>query len=993
MKTPMNMLRGMRFAAVMALVWATSAVAVTTNTYHVVSGNPSPELPYNTWAKAAADIQTAVNKAAADLVPGTTECVVVVTSGTYTVTSQISVTNAITLRSFSGNRNDTIIAGGYPASTNRCLYITGANAVVDGFTITNGYVNASSPSTNYGGGVYMATNATLRNCTVTGNQARKGTAFGRGCGVYLAGGGLITNCTLSLNTSDNAAGVGAYLDNGGMVSGCTIVSNTVTASQTAEIGGGLYVSGGSVVSNCVIAYNKARAGGGVFLDYGNQVILCTIRDNMATLSGGGVYFDRGPGIVNRCRILRNTSVTGGGLYAVYNDHVWDSLIAGNQASASGGGMHISGSASKNTIRNCTIIRNKAGAAYGGVSMFVTNCLNMYNTIIYDNTAVTTNNVGGPVGTSILQYNCTTDPDVVSEGNISGNPLFTDTGSGSGTNAVLGDYTLQLSSLCIGAGTNGAVTNSLDLAGNARIRPAWGRVDIGAYEALDASGLLTNSFTAVPTNGAAPLTVAFTGETGGSTNGLLCQWVFGDGATNDWSTNIVVAHTYTAAATNAYTATMNVTNASGETSTYSLPIMVHPAIVYVATNGPHVAPFDTWAKAASNIQAAVDAAGDGYTTAAIVSNGIYTVTTHIALNKGITVRSVTTNWADVIVKGGYPASSNRCFHITSANAVLDGFTITNGNWTNGAAGSAGGGILMSAGLVRNCLVIGNSSKGYGGGVEMTGGRLLNCEVLNNSSPNGNGGGIRMIGASTVVSNCLVAGNLAVGGGGGGLRVDANSLLVDCVVSNNSAANAGGIYLAGDGTVANCRIVANRSTADGGGVRIFNNPGKVRNCLIAGNAASKNGGGIAVAEDGASIDNCTIVGNSAATNGGWYQTAVSTGVNCIVYFNQATNSSATADIGGTQTNFLYSCSPDLVAGVNSNRNSDPMFAVPGSGYGTNHVVGNYHLKEGSPCANAGLYLSWMASATDLEGEAYVPGDSPNMGTYERTVKAGGSLIMLR
>jgi hypothetical protein len=691
---------------------------------------------------------------------------------------------------------------------------------------------------------------------------------------------------------------------------------------------------------------------------------CLIVAHRGSKQGTALAFNSG-GYAHSCIIRGNTALYG--VVFMNNGTLQNSLITGNSVTTNGAvNMMDNG-----TIENCTIVRNQSAGSVGGFYSSVPD-LTMRNTVIDDNDAPGGDWFIAGTGGS-LDFNCTT-PLMAGVSNISANPLFSNMGTGFGTNAAGGDFRLAQGSPCVNAGKNQTwMSRGLDLDGNPRLRPlSTGRVDIGCYEAAALSVPLACEMMASPSAGLAPVSVVLAPLVDGNTNGLGCQWVMGS-VTSEWMGLVKVTNSFAAGF---HTVVLTVTNAAGETASRTNVnfIKSSPAVLYVATNGLHQLPYDSGPTAATNIQTAVDLAGAGVSTV-LVNDGVYTVQAPIAISNAVTVRSFSGNPALATIRGGYPASTNRCLTISGAGAVVDGFTVTNGN----ANLSYGGGIYMTAAsTVRNCVIIGNTTvstaAGIGGGIAATAGSILNCEIRNNSSTaTAGGGGIFANGAGVVVRDCLVAGNRVTysSGGGGGIRLDAG-LVENCVVSNNTAVGNGGGVTKANTSAATCR-----------------------NCLIAGNQAGGLGGGVYGSSSGLGLQNCTIVGNLATNGGGIYSaSAVLYATNCIVVNNTALQAGGTNDISGLSTNFGYSCSPLLGPG-SGNTSADPQFIKAGSGYGANWIAGDYRLRSGSPCLDSGIVLSWMAGASDLAGAPRIQGAGPAMGAYETetAIKRSGAMLMIR
>lgn len=413
-------------------------------------------------------------------------------------------------------------------------------------------------------------------------------------------------------------------------------------------------------------------------------------------------------------------------------------------------------------------------------------------------------------------------------------------------------------------------------------------------------------------------------------------------------------------------------------------------LYVATNGTHVSPFNSWATAATNIQSAVDVASSGDTVE--VGNGLYIVTQRVTIAKGITVRG-SYGYSNVEVNGN---SSAGCFAVGHANAVLEGFTVKAGS------SNRGGGISITNGLIHNCVITGNFATLFGGGVDIyDGGTVSNCAVSGNSAPitgGGSGGGVCCSGNGKLV-NSTVSGNEAAAGGG--VYTFAGSVVSECVIISNRAwdslggsGSGGGIQCNGTNiTIQNCRIMHNTAQQLGGGVYLTGHTvQKIIGCLIYDNRTANYGGGIYVnlAPSAYAIESCTIAENRA-TNLWWGMGGGICGgsgqaislKNCIVFSNIATVAGSNYyGVDSGPISGQHTCTTPSLPGI-SNITAEPMF----------YRSGSFELAAGSPCIDTGTNQSWMTTALDLDAKTRIINSIVDMGAYEYGVAPGATSIVLR
>ncbi len=407
---------------------------VSTNGTHDVTGG------FTNWVGAATNIQAAVDKAAA----GDT---VWVTNGVYQLSAQISITKGIGLRGWSGKPDDTLLVGGYPALTNRIIYLNFTNAFVEGFTLTNGAAQIDGAiSASVGGGARIEA-GTLRGCTVIGCRSIQDASWrqGWGGGVYAKGvNSLVTDCRIESNTAYFRGG-GVFLETGAQLRNSHVVLNTtLKVPDIAHGGGGVMIYGLGVAENCVIVSNKAplTRGGGVSLVDGEARLVNSLVFANTANEGGGVS-------------CHNSSITKG-----FNELV-----------------------------NCTVVSNSSQGIY--VSYNSGKALWCENSIIYNNTpgsfSINSYNDGPEI---YVQYTCALGVLNLSgkritlgAGNFDANPMFVDLAGG--------NVRLKPASPCRDAGTNQLwMVGAKDLDGKPRLDRMIGKVDMGCYEFVSTRTLLT-----------------------------------------------------------------------------------------------------------------------------------------------------------------------------------------------------------------------------------------------------------------------------------------------------------------------------------------------------------------------------------------------------------------------------------------------------------------------------------------------------------------------
>jgi len=826
-----------RFLIVVILFLITSHFFLFSADKYVWSAAPSSASPYESWNTAATNIWDAVNAASA----GET---IWVTNGTYGLTNPIVIGKAITLRSVNG-KNVTIINRG-TASQIRLLILSNASAVVDGFTFTNGYGRANTTNTatypgsvghSYGGAVRIY-NGTIRNCRIVKSTCMAGIVSpqhsinGYGGGIYMAT-GLIENCEVLNNTatgtgSDSAYGGGIYMLSGRIIS-CVITGNVAQGTGNGEgHGGGVWMAGNGVLLSSFLHGNRATAannvapsyGGGIYLGGNGVVSNCVIlrnRCNFWESIGGGVWMNAG--LVTHCHIISNRcEVPSGHSYATSQyaggAGTWMSggtlrncVIARNvcvhsgqirNGATRGAGVLMTGG----QIEHCTISRNIVDKYGRGAGIFMTGG-QVWNSIIYynfDDISVSYTEdhenlyqVGGTVNKS-----CTTNAyGLTGSGNTGGEPCF--------AYRWTNDFRLLLGSSCIDAGSN-LVNVVSDISGN--VRPIDGDgdgnafSDIGAYEAVGKSeSSFRCGFRSVPDtiigNGGS---VVFNGYVGGTnTAGVVYRWDLQNDGTWDYvgGSYAVITGNYVYASN--YTVKLTASNALGQVYTATKPaaVRIFPPVVYSRPvgSGIPVFPYNTWQKAATNLQTAMDTAIAG--TTVLLSNGVYEVSIPFCIRRALTVTSLNGHkYTFIQRKSGV---NTRLGLVTHPSAILEKVTLRNGSWS--ISGMAlGGAIWMTAGMIRDCAITNNlasglpNQPGYGGGIYMSDGILRNCFLYKNESRSGNnyahGGGVYISGG--LIENCTIVSNYsqrtdATGANsmyalGGGVRLEGGRMTNSVVVYN-------------------------------------------------------------------------------------------------------------------------------------------------------------------------------------------------------------------
>jgi len=762
-------------------VTATAMVHVVALPVHYVSlSSVSPVAPYSSWATAATNIQDAVDSAS---VAG---ALVLVTNGVYqtggkavdgTMTNRVAVTNALTIQSVNGPDVTSIVGRQVPGTTNgdgaiRCVYLTNG-AVLSGFTLTNGATRSFGDSTqeHCGGGVLCTSvTAAITNCVLTGNSA------------YMRGGGaccgMLNNCTLSGNRA--LSGGGAYY---GTLNNCTLVrnfaqngggsydgtlNNCTLSGNSAKSGGGSY---DGALNNCTLAGNSAQEGGG---SYEGALNNCTLSGNSAA-RGGGSY----NGTLNNCTLTGNSASWGGGSF---DGRLYNCALSGNTAPRSGGGSYAG------TLMNCTLTGNTAYLDGGGAySSTLGNCIVYYN-----------HAPDGPNWTmSTLNYCCTTPLPPSGAGNLAADPQMASASR------------LSVGSPCRGAGS-ATYVSGVDMDGEPWLNPP--SIGCDEYYSGSITGALSVAIAATYTNVAAGFEVEFQGLISGQVS--ASRWEFGGGTVV--SNRPYASHTWGEAGDYAVVLrTYNDSNPSGVTAMAMVHVVEQP-VHYVSFNSVSpIAPYNSWATAATNIQDAVDSA-TVIGALVLVSDGVYEtggkavyglMTNRIAVTKALTVQSVNGPEVTSIVGRQVPGTTNgdsaiRCVYLAEG-AGLSGFTLTNGaTRTSGDLNreQSGGGVFCASAnaTVTNCILSGNSSKAYGGGAFA--GTLHNCLVIGNSAE-GCGGGAFM----GALNNCALSGNSAYSIGGGAY----SGVLSNCVLSGNSALSGGG---ACSSTLNNCIVYYNRAADD-------------------------------------------------------------------------------------------------------------------------------------------------------------------------------------
>ena len=620
-------------------------------------------------------------------------------------------------------------------------------------------------------------------------------------------------------------------------------TDPATGKQPNQWGGLQIASAGGTVTNCIVRNNTTVSisidGAGCRME-GGTIVDSVFSNNWTQCSGGGgknggaLWISGANAVVQRCRIVGNKIATGspskgGGIYVnagtVLNTFVADNLVYGN-----GGGIAVEGSG---VVRNCTVVRNEATIANGG---------------IWQN--------GGTVKDCIAWNNIAngSQQDADDPGFVDANGGdFHLTGASSAVDAVadatgLGDFDLDLLPRISGKKAD---------AGCYEYDQSQFSVGIN-YEKLSDFAPGKVRFAAVLTPETAQLDEertwwTFDGTEPSADNyaakGAAVEREFGPGFVTARFKTVYEGETYAIDKVEWFTF-------------YGQDVYVNLA------SANQVYPFASRETAATNYEEAILCVQAGATLH--LAAGTYPVTKTQNLSVPMTIVSdegPARTILDLSASGNW--ATPQAFVISDSGVTIDGIGFkTARSWNHGGA------ISMSAGTVTNCVF--TDCLGYtanrGGAVYATGGHVVDSlfegcgSTPYNTSGTGNGTVLYLFGPSTVAERCLILNSHTVPKSGyyvhanAPVAVEDRATLRNTVIASSTLEGCGGIVAWSGTKVENCTVYCNASTNQPGcaaGIAISNATAKVVNTIVYGNTtkgAAAEIGGVAGFAD--CFENCLI-----------------------------------------------------------------------------------------------------------------------------------------
>ena len=686
---------------------------------------------------------------------------------------------------------------------------------------------------------------------------------------------------------------------------CVLEGFTI-ANGKADWGGGIIANGClSMIKNCVISGNTASSSGGGILQCNGIIQNNTITGNTASDGGGGLYLC--VGTIRKNTITGNSaSGEGGGLYGCLN-MILNNTITGNTAGWGGGLYFCNG-----TIQNNTITGNTADFGGGLYECDGT----IQNNSITGNTA----DWGGGL------YWCI--------GTIQNNTITGNSASGGGgglcdcDNATIRNNTIWMNSAINGGGLyncgnanilnntiwNNRATNRggglYDCESEIKDCIIWGNSSPNGGSQLHDSSL--PDYSCIEN-----WTVGGTGNISLDPKFLLPEWgefhLKADSPCIDAGALISALTTDFDGDNRGYNGTLE---PRGDGSDYDIGADEYIGTVPTVTPTPTPCEINVPGDY-STIQAAIDASHDGCKI--IVSPDTYIENINF---KGKYIILSSTDPGNSAIVAGTIIDGNEAGSVVtfsgreSAFCSIEGFTITNGKAVDGGGINANGCLVM----IKNCVIKGNTSSSTGGGIYKCNGIIQDNTITGNTAWGGGG----LYNCEGTIQSNTISGNTA-DFYGGGISACSNGVIQNNRITGNMADNGGGLSDCNNGLILNNTIWMNSAIYGGGMNRSYT--ANILGNTIWNNRAVRFGGGLY--DCSSVIKNCIIWGNTAPSG------------NAQLYYSSFPS---------------YSCIEDWSLGGTENISLDPKPLLP--------EWGEFHLKDDSPCIDAGCLVS--DSTTDFEGD---------------------------